>query len=81
MKNNSSKFARRYDREFKENAVALAESGRTLTEVSRNLDVSHWVLNRLVARSSVKNIPRASYFWEMFWVFSLLEIYAFAKEQ
>jgi transposase-like protein len=26
-----SKFARRYDREFKENAVALVQSGRTPT--------------------------------------------------
>jgi len=48
MENNSSKFARRYDREFKENAVALVESGRTVTEVSRDLGVSHWALSRWV---------------------------------
>jgi transposase-like protein len=48
MENNSSKFARRYDREFKENAVALVESGRTITEVARDLGVSHWSLNRWV---------------------------------
>jgi transposase len=46
MENNSSKFARRYDREFKENAVALVQSGRTVTEVSRDLGLSHWSLNR-----------------------------------
>ena len=43
-----SKFARRYDREFKENAVALVQSGRTITEVARDLGVSHWSLNRWV---------------------------------
>jgi transposase len=43
-----SKFGRRYDREFKENAVALVQSGRTITEVARDLGVSHWSLNRWV---------------------------------
>jgi transposase len=43
-----SKFARRYDREFKENAVALVQSGRRITEVARDLGVSHWSLNRWV---------------------------------
>ena len=46
MQSNSSKFARRYDREFKENAVALIQSGRSITEVSRDLGVSHWSLSR-----------------------------------
>jgi transposase-like protein len=45
-KSNSTKFARRYDREFKENAVALIQSGRSITEVSRDLGVSHWSLSR-----------------------------------
>jgi transposase-like protein len=48
MQTNSSKFARRYDREFKQNAVALIESGRTITEVARDLGVSHWSLSRWV---------------------------------
>ena len=48
MEINSSKFARRYDCEFKENAVALVESGRTITEVARDLGVSDWSLNRWV---------------------------------
>ena len=46
MQPNSSKFSRRYDREFKQNAVALIQSGRSITEVSRDLGVSHWSLSR-----------------------------------
>jgi transposase-like protein len=46
MQSNSSKYARRYDREFKEQAVALIQSGRSITEVSRDLGVSHWSLSR-----------------------------------
>ena len=37
---------RRYDREFKENAVALVRSGRPMTEVARDLGVSIWSLGR-----------------------------------
>lgn len=48
MENHSSKFARRYDREFKQNAVALVESGRSITEVARDLGVSLWSLRRWV---------------------------------
>ena len=48
MQSNSSKFARRYDREFKDNAVALVQSGRSVTEVSRDLGVSYWSLSRWV---------------------------------
>jgi transposase-like protein len=36
----SNKSGRRYDREFKENAVALVRSGRSITEVARDLGVS-----------------------------------------
>ena len=46
MQSNSSKYACRYDREFKEQAVALIQSGRSITEVSRDLGVSHWSLSR-----------------------------------
>jgi transposase len=35
-----SKFARRYDREFKEKAVALVLGGRPQSEVARDLGVS-----------------------------------------
>jgi transposase len=48
MQNNISKFGRRYDREFKRDAVALVQSGRTITEVARDLGVSHWSLARWV---------------------------------
>ena len=44
--NSSSKFSRRYDRDFKENAVALIQSGRSITEVSRDLGVSDWSLRQ-----------------------------------
>ena len=37
---------RRYDREFKENAVALIRSGRSTTEVGRDLGVSTWSLRQ-----------------------------------
>ena len=48
METTASKFARRYDREFKENAVALVTAGKTITEVARDLGVSHWSLTRWV---------------------------------
>ena len=37
MEPKKSKFARRYDREFKESAVELIQTGRTITEVARDL--------------------------------------------
>jgi hypothetical protein len=39
MNRNSS--GRRYDREFKNNAVELVRGGRTITEVARDLGVSN----------------------------------------
>ena len=48
MENTQSKYARRYDREFKENAVALVRRGRTVTDVARDLGVSPWSLKRWV---------------------------------
>jgi transposase len=44
-----SKFARRYDAEFKDNAVALVLTGRSITEVARDLGCSTWSLERWVA--------------------------------
>jgi transposase len=44
------KSGRRYDREFKENAVALVEGGRTKTEVARDLGVSFWALQGWVKK-------------------------------
>ena len=40
--------ARRYDHEFKENAVALVRGGRTITSVARDLGVTTWSLARWV---------------------------------
>ena len=36
MQSNSTKFARRYEPEVKENAVALIRSGHSVAEVSRD---------------------------------------------
>jgi transposase-like protein len=35
MEKTQSRYARRYDREFKENAVALVESGKEVKEVGQ----------------------------------------------
>ena len=48
---NSNRTGRRYDREFKNNAVALVRSGRTVTDVARNLGVSKWSLGRWVEQA------------------------------
>jgi transposase len=39
---------RRYDREFKQSAIALVKEGRTITEVARDLGVSECSLSRWV---------------------------------
>ena len=44
--NNNSRTGRRYDREFKNNAVALVRGSRTVTEVARDLGVFKWSLGR-----------------------------------
>ena len=49
--NHSSNSGRRYDREFKNNAIALVQSGRTVTEVARDLGVSKWSLGRWVEQA------------------------------
>ena len=41
---NRNRGGRRYDREFKNDAVALVRGGRTITEVARDLGVSKWSL-------------------------------------
>ena len=46
--NEKSQTARRYDREFKQNAVALVRGGRTAASVARDLGVTTWSLNRWV---------------------------------
>ena len=47
---NSNRTGRRYDREFKNNAVALVRSARTVTDVARDLGVSKWPPGRPAAR-------------------------------
>ena len=39
---------RRYDREFKDNAVGLVRGGRSISQVSRDLGVSQWSVGRWV---------------------------------
>ena len=46
--NEKSQTARRYDREFKQNAVALVRGGRTAASVARDLGGTAWSLNRWV---------------------------------
>ena len=48
---NRNRSGRRYDREFKNNAVALVRGGRTITEVARDLGVSKWSLGHWVRRA------------------------------
>ena len=46
-----SKFGRRYDREFKEKAIALVLSGRSQGEVSRDLGISAWSLGEWIKKA------------------------------
>jgi|GEM_PF-3924434 len=49
--NSNRRTGRRDDREFKNNAVALVRSGRTVTEVARDLGVSKWSLGRWIEQA------------------------------
>ena len=51
---------RRYDREFKENAVALVRAGRTISGVARDLGVTIWSLDRWVQDAKAGVRPRES---------------------
>jgi transposase len=51
MEETQSRYARRYDLEFKENAVALVESGKEIKEVARDLGISHWSLKHWCKRA------------------------------
>lgn len=44
----NSRKGRRYDAEFKESAVALVQSGRSLSEVARDLGCGVWTLSKWV---------------------------------
>ena len=52
-----SKFGRRYDREFKQKAVALVLGGRSQGEVSRDLGVSAWSLGEWVRKAGAGHVP------------------------
>ena len=54
--NSNSRTGRQYDREFKNNAVALERSGRTITEVARDLGVSKWSLARWVEQAKTGQV-------------------------
>ena len=54
---NRDRSGRRYDREFKNNAVALVRGGRTITEVARDLGVSKWSLGALGAAGRGRVTP------------------------
>jgi transposase len=54
MEQTPSRYARRYDRELKENAVALVEGGRDIKEVARDLGISHWPLKNWCQRSKAR---------------------------
>lgn len=45
-----SRSGRRYDAEFKRNAVSLVQSGRTYTEVAEDLGVSIWSVREWTIR-------------------------------
>ena len=51
MSEPKSKFARPYDGEFKEHAVALVNPGRSESEVSRARGVSAWSLGEWVKKA------------------------------
>ena len=53
----TSKFGRRYDREFKEKAIALVLGGRSQGEVSRDLGVSAWSLGEWVKKARAGHVP------------------------
>ena len=52
-----SKFGRRYDREFKQKAVALVLGGRRQGEVSRDLGVSAWSLGEWIKKAEAGHVP------------------------
>lgn len=45
---NNTKARRRYDSDFKRDAVALVQSGRSINEVARDLGVSGWSLRHWI---------------------------------
>lgn len=52
MSENIQKVRRRYDRQFKEDAVALVRSGRSQSQVARDLGISAGVLSEWVQKAA-----------------------------
>ena len=60
--NEKKQMARRYDREFKENAVALVQSGRTISGVARDFGGDDLVAGALGAtRQGGRRAARAGH--------------------
>ena len=55
--NDNKTCGRRYDREFKQNAVALVFDGRSPVEVSRDLGVSIWSLRQWIKKAKAGQAP------------------------
>jgi transposase-like protein len=53
----NKRCGRRYDREFKENAVALVLNGRSQSGVARDLGVSSWSLGEWVRKAKAGKAP------------------------
>ena len=53
----NKRCGRRYDREFKQNAVALVLNGRSQSEVSRDLGVSLWSLGEWIKKARAGQAP------------------------
>ncbi len=51
MSEQNPKSRRRYDRQFKEDAVALVRGGRTQSQVARDLGIGAWVLCRWIQKA------------------------------
>jgi transposase-like protein len=47
----TSKCGRRYDRQFKQDAVTLVQQGRSTVEVARDLGVSTWSLRQWIKQT------------------------------
>ena len=54
-----NKHGRRYDQQFKEDAVALVHSGKELVQVARDLGVSVWSLRYWVKQAQAGALTEA----------------------
>ena len=59
MSEPNPKSRRRYDRQFKEDAVALVRGGRTQSQVARDLGIGAWVLCRWIHKAQA-GLPQSA---------------------